>query len=796
MADNLKPVPAKGLHVRNVDPSRHQFQAAVSRDGIVLFIPHVPFLIKNVLRGIHVRYNRLKTAFWPLPASGVMTSLLGLAGWVLSRPSSSWWRSGRLATWLWNLDASLPLTERLPTPVRVSYLAVIAMAVVLGITVEVQRAFLRLLLHYRGWLFDDPKRPKIWTKLWYFIIKYCYVRASNPLLYSYQDGLPHLTVPSLQQTCGKLLDSLEPLLPKEEYMNLVRKSNAFQVKEGRKLQWYLVLKSWVTKNYVSDWWLRFVYLRGRQSLLIHSNYYGCGDIWAIPPITTNREARAASLIYQYISCKQEIDHETMQPLRVNNTIPMCVDQYQYVFSTTRIPGLDTDHLQQYEPQDSRHVAVLYQGVWYRVNVFGPDWKRISAYDIQVLLRSIVENAQKPETPAEGKLSALTTEARSKWAELREVHFHRGLNKSSLDLIERAIFVVVLEDESPANVTEQSRLLCCGDGATRWCDKSFNLIFFKNGRTGFHTEHSWGDAPSIAHIAELSIAREFEAIKNGTLEFDSDGHILPPEPTGPQKAVTKRLILAQRLTWQINPELEQAIDQALVQARANMDDLDLECKTFENVNRGVMKKFKCPPDAFVQMAIQLAYYRLEKRFVPTYEPAMMRLWRNGRTETIRSCSKFSCAWVRAMEDPTVPQEERQVLLRAATGDHQHRTKEAMAGLAIDRHLFALYVVSRGMGVDSPFLEQVLSYPWTLSTSQVPWHQVDRRDIPGIDWGKVVCASGGFGPVDPKGYGCCYAFMGDAYLNMHVSSRKSAANTDSKRMMAAIAEALEDMVALFA
>lgn len=51
------------------------------------------------------------------------------------------------------------------------------------------------------------------------------------------------------------------------------------------------------------------------------------------------------------------------------------------------------------------------------------------------------------------------------------------------------------------------------------------------------------------------------------------------------------------------------------------------------------------------SVQLAFYRLEKRFVPTYEPAMMRLWRNGRTETIRSCSKTSCAWVRAMEDPT-------------------------------------------------------------------------------------------------------------------------------------------------
>eukprot|EP00668_Euglena_longa_P042120 GGOE01055541.1.p1 GENE.GGOE01055541.1~~GGOE01055541.1.p1 ORF type:complete len:802 (+),score=153.52 GGOE01055541.1:232-2406(+) len=723
-----------------------------------------------------------------------MASMLGLAGWVLSRPSTSWWRSGRLATWLWNLDASMPLTQRLPTPVRVSYLAFIAMSVVLGITVEVQRAFLRLLLHYKGWLFEDPKRPRIWTKLWFFIIKYCYVRASKPLLWSYQDGLPHLPVPSLKQTCERLLISMEPFLSKEEFTALEEKCKLFQAKEGRKLQWYLILKSWVTKNYVSDWWLRFVYLRGRSSLLVHSNYYGCGDIWTASPISNNREGRAASLIYQYITCKQEIDHEMLQPIRLNDTIPMCMNQYQYMYSTTRIPGLDTDYLQQYESQDSRHIAVLHQGVWYRVNVFTPDRKRLSAYDIQVLLRSIVENSQKPDTPAEGKLGALTTESRPKWAELREVHFYRGLNKSSLAIIERAMFVVVLDDESPSNMSEHGRLLLTGDGTNRWCDKSFCLVIFKNGRCGFHTEHSWGDAPVVAHVTEISLAREVEAMKNGTLKFDADGHILPPEFRG-RKASTQRLIAAQRLSWQIGPDLEQAIEQALVQTKVNIDDVDLECTTFEKINRGVMKKCKCPPDAFVQMGIQLAFYRLEHRFVPTYEPAMMRLFRNGRTETIRSCSKHSCAWVNAMEDPSVPREKKQELLRIATQDHQLRTKESMAGMGIDRHLFALYVVSRGMDVNSPFLEQMLSYPWTLSTSQVPWRQANQKDIPGIDWSKVMIASGGFGPVDSKGYGCCYNFMDDKYLLMHISSRKSAPNTDSKKMLESLTQAFEDMVALF-
>lgn len=763
---------------------------------MVIFIPHVPFIIKNIVRGIHVRYNGLKTAIWPVPATGAMGAILSFSGWVLTRSPTSWWRSGWAATAIWNLQSSLPLVEYLPIPVRVAYLSFFIMVVILGLVVETQRAVLRLLLRYTSWLFDDPKKPSVITKLWYMVIKYCYVRASKPLLWSYQDGLPLLPVPPLKSTCEKLMKSLQPVLSDEEYAATEVKCKAFQANEGPKLQRYLHLQSWITKNYVSDWWLKFVYLRGRGSLLIHSNYYGCGDLWSMGPLTQNREARAASLAWQYIMRKQEIDHETLQPLRVNDVVPMCMDQYKFMFSTTRIPGMDTDHLQQYEPQDSRHLVVLYQGVFYRINVYTIDRKRLlTAYEIQLLLRSIVENPLKPESPTEGKLAALTTENRAKWAEVREVHFSRGLNKGSLDIIERAMFILVLDERSPSSLTEQSSWLLAGDGATRWCDKSICLVVFQNGRCGLHTEHSWGDAPVVSHITELCMAWELSAVKEGSLVFDAEGLIVAPKVTGPQKAIHQRLTAAQHLRWQMNADLELAINQAVQQAEANISDLDFRSEIFETINRGIMKGCRCPPDAFVQMGIQLAYYRLEQRFVPTYEPAMMRMWRNGRTETIRSCSTLSCNWVRAMEDPAVAKEQKAKLLRAACDDHQYRTKLSMAGQGIDRHLFALYVVSRGGDISSPFLDQIMGMKWTLSTSQVPWRQANKKEVPGVDWSNVMMSSGGFGPVDAEGYGCCYNFMDDQFLVMHISSRKSAPNTDSSKMMAALTGAYAQMAALF-
>jgi len=42
-----------------------------------------------------------------------------------------------------------------------------------------------------------------------------------------------------------------------------------------------------------------------------------------------------------------------------------------------------------------------------------------------------------------------------------------------------------------------------------------------------------------------------------------------------------------------------------------------------------------------------------KFCLTYEASMTRLFREGRTETVRSCTMESCAFVRAMDDPNMP-----------------------------------------------------------------------------------------------------------------------------------------------
>ena len=66
----------------------------------------------------------------------------------------------------------------------------------------------------------------------------------------------------------------------------------------------------------------------------------------------------------------------------------------------------------------------------------------------------------------------------------------------------------------------------------------------------------------------------------------------------------------------------------------------------------MKKCNLSPDAYIQMALQLAYYRDAGKFCLTYEASMTRLFREGRTETVRSCTMESSAWARSMDDPDI------------------------------------------------------------------------------------------------------------------------------------------------
>lgn len=127
----------------------------------------------------------------------------------------------------------------------------------------------------------------------------------------------------------------------------------------------------------------------------------------------------------------------------------------------------------------------------------------------------------------------------------------------------------------------------------------------------------------------------------------------------------------------------------------------------------------------------------------------------------------------MDDSKISAEDRVKLMYTACKRHQLGYQDAMCGQGIDRHLFCLYVISKYLEVDSPFLKEVLSEPWRLSTSQTPHGQTSKMDLSKNP--DCISAGGGFGPVADDGYGVSYIIAGENFIFFHISAKNSCETT---------------------
>lgn len=180
-------------------------------------------------------------------------------------------------------------------------------------------------------------------------------------MYSFQATLPTLPVPDLQGTVQRYLRSTRPLYDEVNYQRITKEAQDFQNGIGKKLQRYLILKSYWATNYVSDWWEEYVYLRGRSPLMINSNYHTY-DIFIIP--SNKQAARAAGLVHEMLQFRDRIEKETLKPIMVQGLVPLCSNQYKRMYNTARVPGIECDKIDHYE--DIKHIVVLHNGCYYKV----------------------------------------------------------------------------------------------------------------------------------------------------------------------------------------------------------------------------------------------------------------------------------------------------------------------------------------------------------------------------------------------------------------------------------------------
>ncbi|XP_061427860.1 carnitine O-acetyltransferase-like [Lethenteron reissneri] len=582
-------------------------------------------------------------------------------------------------------------------------------------------------------------------------------------------SLPRLPVPPLKQTLERYLRVLEPLVTPEE-LEYTRKLVAELARPGglgEVLQSRLERKGRKTENWLLDWWVNTAYLECRTPLAVYSSP------GVVMPRQNFRDTQgqlkfAAKLISGVLDFKHMLDTNSL-PHGYFHGKPLCMNQYYQIFSSCRIPGPRRDTIVNYSRQNNppTHITVAHNYTFFKLEVYHPNGDILTTGEIYQQLEKIWNSSIKT---TKEPIGILTAEQRHRWGLGLNILLKDKLNKESSRVIQKGIFAVCLDgpmrcESNDLTMSQMAAQILHGGGSkantgNRWFDKTLQFIIGEDGTCGLVYERALAEGVPIMRIADHAMAycNKKEFIKCMTKE-----HL--PIPT--------------KLYFNINEEVKRMIESAKFHHDIQVGDLDIQCFVYTKFGNAFPKFHRLSPDGYIQMAIQLAYFRLHKELSVATESATTRMFHLGRTEEIRCTSMESLRFVETFDDANVSNEEKMQTMKVAVEAHKEYTQWAVNGQAIDRHLLGLKLQAIEDQYNIPELFMDTSYAIAshlkLSTSQVP----GSMDA-------VMC----YGPVVPDGYGVCYNPQNDR-LNFSVTALNSCSQTHANLMAAEIEKALTDM-----
>ncbi|TQB69808.1 hypothetical protein MPDQ_001345 [Monascus purpureus] len=533
----------------------------------------------------------------------------------------------------------------------------------------------------------------------------------------FEDSLPRLPVPSLEETGRRYLKSVHPLLSASEFEHTKKAVEEFVRPggQGELLQQRLLARAADPKhkNWLTEWWNYAAYLGYRDPVVPYVSYfYSYKD----DRRRRNPAQRAAAITTAALDFKRQVDDGSLEPEYMRGQ-PMAMSSYEYMFNCCRIPAEGADYPQRYSHKDNQHIVVVRQNQFFKVPLV-LDGQPLNTSEFQKQFERIYEVAQ--TAPPVGVLTAAN---RDFWTSARKQLLAADpANAQALRDIESAGFLISLDDAKPVTLEERAHQYWHGDGCNRWFDKPLQFIINDNATAGFMGEHSMMDGTPTHRLNDY--------INN--LIFNNRIDLSP-------KSVRSNLPDPKPINFVVSREVEESINAALKFHRNEIGAHELRVQSFQGYGKGLIKKFKCSPDAYIQMIIQLAYYKMYGKNRPTYESATTRKFQEGRTETTRTVSDESVAFCKAFHDPSVPREEVVKLFRAAIAQHTKYILDASDGRGVDRHLFGLKKTLReGEPVPALYQDPAYAYSgsWYLSTSQLSSEYFD-----GYGWSQVI--DDGFG-----------------------------------------------------
>eukprot|EP00019_Armaparvus_languidus_P010857 CAMPEP_0168587962 /NCGR_PEP_ID=MMETSP0420-20121227/5175_1 /TAXON_ID=498008 /ORGANISM="Pessonella sp." /LENGTH=595 /DNA_ID=CAMNT_0008623311 /DNA_START=190 /DNA_END=1977 /DNA_ORIENTATION=+ len=585
---------------------------------------------------------------------------------------------------------------------------------------------------------------------------------------SFQNSLPALPILSLPDTVAKFkshaknyLSSFEEgkrLLPE----TLSKADELLSSRDVQRIQSLLLNRSRKTSNWLAFWWNTEAYDKPRLPIVLHVNFY---FLFANDVRNHCQTSRAASLAHAFLTARRKIELQTLEP-EFKGKAPLCMSQLEHVFNTCKIPienDADTHH--NYSHEHPKHIVVVYQGKWFEIQALEDDGRVKEPSVIRMYLEHVKRSAQSSSTTSAtaANVGAFTSLERNEWARQRNALCRSSVNAATLRSIESAAFAICLDDRDYGHdLTDTCRSMWLGNDATnRWFDKTLQIIVSNDGVAGVNGEHSRMDGTAAIRVIDeafdvIASRREHVHIASEPLAQPDDNVRLLPFVDVNQTA------------------LNHAI--AAHQSACDGVALRLYRHTF---GKDVIKQLKVSPDAFVQLALQLAYLRTHNRFVATYESCSTRMFLHGRTEVIRPLSDAARLWCEAMQSDM---NGAAALLREACAAHVIQARQCALGNGFDRHLFGLRMMARDADVPLPSLFTDQGFQ-AINHFQLSTSQITNENFVGYGWGPVV----------PDGYGVAYQVQRKA-LCFDISEFVESNDTDATAFIETLGGVLDEMRAL--
>lgn len=566
-------------------------------------------------------------------------------------------------------------------------------------------------------------------------------------LFKFQSQLPKLPVPTLAETSSKYLKSVEP------YLSPAQKSSTTAIVDdfvrpggqGEVLQKRLEEFAQGKDNWLAEYWDDYAYMSYRDPVVPYVSYFfNHKDV--NNAIGKNQLYKASLIAYYTTQFLKLVENETLKPEVIKGN-PYCMNAFKYMFNNSRVPAAGSDITKMYEISEHRYFIVALNNNFYKVYHHDANDQPLSKAAIYKQLEYLV-NVVNPRVPRGDGVGALTSLNRDEYLAAYGGLLKSPVNEASLEAIFASSFVICLDDNSPVTIEEKSQNNWHGDGQNRFFDKPLEFFIAKNGNSGFLGEHSRMDATPTVQLNNdilLKIAKEDPNtfISEITAYTGSPASAVPEAPA----------VLPFDLSVQNRSDIAVAKEK-FADTIAQHDEAVFQ---YYGYGKNLIKQFKVSPDAYVQMLMQLAYYKLTGLVRPTYESAATRKYLKGRTETGRSVSAESKEFVETWTDVNASTEEKIATFNAACKQHVKYLSEAADGKGVDRHLFGLLQqIKEGEEVPAIFKDPVFKYSstWYISTSQVP-----SENFQSWGWSQVI----------DEGFGLAY-LVNSEWLHVHISCKK--------------------------